>query len=43
MKIRMRRVSTKPDIVSTKLAREMREAVDENGAELVTDMRELSV
>ena len=43
MKIRMRRVSTKPDIVSTKVAREIREAVDDNGAERITDMRALSI
>jgi hypothetical protein len=38
-KIRIRRTSTKPDIVSTKMAREIRESVDEKGKEAITNMR----
>ncbi len=38
-KIRIRRTSTKPDIVSTKMAREIRLLADEKGNETITNMR----
>ena len=43
VKMKLRRTSTKPDIVSTKMAKDIREMVDDKGKERITNMRELSL
>jgi len=43
VKMKLRRTSTKPDIVSTKMAKDIREMVDDKGNERIMNMRELSL